>query len=626
MKVLRLTSLSCLLQRKRRLGARLDNMALSPGVADFLVDTYREGTSPFRRFRDNFPDNDVRRLLAFGLVQVVEVDEPALNAVRVEARRMYRHCPLQFLQALNFELTYDCRLRCDHCLQAAIRTEYAGARLTESCVKNAIDQARFAGIVDVGVNFTGGEVFHATVDFFDLITHASTGVVGARLNTSADWGHGGSVSICGQDFPSPESVVQRLLECGLDVLAMSVDRRLIQRPSLAGCVSNVANACARLGLPFQVVATGVKPDEADMLHSRLADRMGDAFEEAGILVPMEEVDLGGAADRLQEEEPESDATVFEVGATQCGGKGFFRPHLLHVSPRGESRTCLYGIGLSNLGRIPEETLFAILNRIGDEPVGQAFRADEVPHWVERELYDGWTPTAPAAVLFARWGSNPLAHVRPVGQPAIHDYLAGTQRLFVALVDSKLSTDANRLENFRVIYLQASEYDISQEQFAALLDYVHRGGCLVTLDEQITINGRPVSEVLEIDQGQPVREHGEGKLVLWNWSQPAVPTRPLLSAKGLEKNLRFALYRKDNRLVLHAANYNVCLLGKDKPVLELKDVDIELPVPKGWSAVTATCVDPDAEPSEFNCQAEDGVASFSLPCMHLYKIVELRHKR
>jgi len=244
----------------------------------------------------------------------------------------------------------------------------------------------------------------------------------------------------------------------------------------------------------------------------------------------------------------------------------------------------------------------------------------------RELYDGWTPTGPAAVLFARWGSNPLAHVRPAGQPTIHDYLAGTQRLSVALVDGKLPTDASRLEDFQAIYLQAREYDMTQEQFATLLDYVHRGGCLVALDERITINGRPVSEVLEIDQGQPVRGHGEGKLVLWHWSQPAVPTRPLVSAKRLEKNLRFALYRKDNRLALHAVNYNVCLLDKEKSVLDLKDVNIQLPMPKDWSAITATCVDPDADVSEFDCQVIDGIASFSLPSIHLYKIVELRHKR
>ena len=74
------------------------------------------------------------------------------------------------------------------------------------------------------------------------------------------------------------------------------------------------------------------------------------------------------------------------------------------------------------------------------------------------------------------------------------------------------------------------------------------------------------------------------------------------------------------------NYNVCLLDKEKSVLHLKDVDIQLPVPEDWSALTATCVDPDAEPIEFTCQANGGIASFLLPSIHLYKIIELRHNR
>lgn len=244
----------------------------------------------------------------------------------------------------------------------------------------------------------------------------------------------------------------------------------------------------------------------------------------------------------------------------------------------------------------------------------------------RELYEGWTPTAPAAVLFAQWGSNPLAHVRPVGQPTIHDYLAGTQRLFVALIDDKLPTDASRLEDFRVIYLQAREYDMTQGQLNALFDYVRRGGSIVAMDEQLTINGCRVSELFEIGKDQCVREHGEGRLHLWDWDEPFVPTRPLVSAKGLEKNLRFVLYRKDDRLALHAVNYNVCLLDEGKLVLHLKDVAIELPVPNDWTAVTATCVDPDAETFEFGCPARDGVARLSLPSIHLYSIIELRHNR
>ena len=129
-------------------------------------------------------------------------------------------------------------------------------------------------------------------------------------------------------------------------------------------------------------------------------------------------------------------------------------------------------------------------------------------------------------------------------------------------------------------------------------------------------------MLGIREERNLREHGDGKIVLWDWNEPVAPTRSLLSAEGLQKNLRFALYRQDERLALHAVNYNVCLQDKDKTLLDLKDVEIELPVPEDWTAVSASCIDTDADPLQLDCQVKDGIARFSLPGIHLYKIVVL----
>jgi len=241
------------------------------------------------------------------------------------------------------------------------------------------------------------------------------------------------------------------------------------------------------------------------------------------------------------------------------------------------------------------------------------------------LFDGWTPTAPAAVLFARWGSNPLAHVRPVKPFTIHEHLAGTQRLFVALIDEKLPDEASRLAEFQVIYLQAREYDMTQGQLDALFDYVRQGGWLVTLDEQITINGRPVSQLLDISSDNPVREYGRGKMVLWGWDSPTAPTRPVLLADGIQENLRFALFRKGSRFALHAVNYNVCLLDKDKEILDVNNVEIKVPLPEGWSTATATCLDPDTEPEKILCSVSDGLIRLSLPKIHVYKVIVLEEQ-
>ena len=242
-----------------------------------------------------------------------------------------------------------------------------------------------------------------------------------------------------------------------------------------------------------------------------------------------------------------------------------------------------------------------------------------------DLFDGWRQTASAAVLFAYWGGNPLAHVRPVGQAAIHDHLAETQRPFVSLIDAYLPDDAQQLKDFRAVYLQASQYDMTPRQISALLDYVRRGGWLVILDEQAAINGRAAVETFDISNRRPVRRHGDGKIVLWSWRRPTTPTPRVVQAEGAQKNLRFALYNKGSRLALHAVNYNVCLLDDGKPVLDVDDVQIELALPRGWTGVTAACFDPDTEPQAVDCVVEDRRARFSLPKIHLYKIVILERR-
>lgn len=226
------------------------------------------------------------------------------------------------------------------------------------------------------------------------------------------------------------------------------------------------------------------------------------------------------------------------------------------------------------------------------------------------------------MLFAFWGSNPLAHTRPVGRPTLHDELARTQRLFVALLDATLPVDAARLSGFQAIYLQAREYDLTQQQIDTLRDYLDKGGRIVLSDEGITINGRPAAGQLRAGP-HPARDRGS--LTLWDPDHPALFTRPLLAAEGIRKNLRFALYRKDDFLALHAVNYNVCLLDEDKPVLDLKDVDLDIPLPEGWTAASATSFDPDAEPGPLDCTAEGGRVRLTVPGVHLYKIILLeRH--
>jgi hypothetical protein len=239
-----------------------------------------------------------------------------------------------------------------------------------------------------------------------------------------------------------------------------------------------------------------------------------------------------------------------------------------------------------------------------------------------ELFDGWQQTAPAAVLYAYWGGNPFSHVRPYGRPTLHDYLARTHRPFVALVDAALPETAEALSGFRAIYLPSAGYEVSASQDQTLRDWIARGGCLVLAREGITLNGRPASEVFGIDEDKPAQAMGRGKVVLWNWSDPTVPTPAIAPTEGLGRNLRFAVYQKGDRVALHAVNYNVCLLDEARQVLDVEPTPIELPVRAEWKAAKAACYDSDADAQTLACTITDGTARFMLPKTHIYKIVVL----
>ena len=91
-------------------------------------------------------------------------------------------------------------------------------------------------------------------------------------------------------------------------------------------------------------------------------------------------------------------------------------------------------------------------------------------------------------------------------------------------------------------------------------------------------------------------------------------------------MRFAVYRQADRLALHAVNYNVCLLDRDRRVLDVKPTDVCLPVPEGWTRASAQCFDPDSPPQAIPCRVENGKLLLTLPELHVYKIVLLTRQR
>ncbi len=91
-----------------------------------------------------------------------------------------------------------------------------------------------------------------------------------------------------------------------------------------------------------------------------------------------------------------------------------------------------------------------------------------------ELFAGWRPTAPAAILYAYWGPNPLSAYHGNHPPTIHQRLITSHRPYVALVDAWLPDRAKELADFGVLYLESPAYEMSPQQLQALGDYAQRG--------------------------------------------------------------------------------------------------------------------------------------------------------
>ncbi len=226
-----------------------------------------------------------------------------------------------------------------------------------------------------------------------------------------------------------------------------------------------------------------------------------------------------------------------------------------------------------------------------------------------DIFAGWRPIASAAVLYAYWGPNPLSP-QAGGSSAIHNHLAAGHRPFAALVDASLPDDARELAAFSVLYLESPCYEMSAKQLEALRRYA-KDGQVVLADKDVTINGQSAVALLN-----------NGRVAIWDQKAPALPTPAIAPTDGLCKNVRFAIYKKDDQLIVHAVNYNVCLLDAKKRILEVEPLVLSIPAPADWKSARATCFDPDVEPETLPCTLVDGIVRVTLPKLRIYKIVKL----
>ena len=249
-------------------------------------------------------------------------------------------------------------------------------RLILGMAKAAFHDAWFAGLLQFGLNLTGGEPLIAGETVFELIRYAHALGLQVRLNTNSWWGTRGEHLIGGQRFSTPEHLVGHLKDLGLSLFALSCDARLEQDARAFDSLAGTIRACEAQAMPYQVVCTGCGSDRLLDLFARLHAATGRDLRQV-VPIRMEMVDIGGAAPRGPESAPADTNLAQVTRRSECARRGFYHPLLLHVDPAGGVRSCLCASGLQNMGHLSRQSLIEIINDFPNNPVSRAFSAGQL---------------------------------------------------------------------------------------------------------------------------------------------------------------------------------------------------------------------------------------------------------
>lgn len=351
--------------------------------------------------------------------------------------------PFVFVTAVNLELTYGCNLACTHCLQGAMRPKASDVRwLNLDLICTLLHEAEWLGLLSLGLNLTGGEVFAPQSPLLDVLAEVQQRGIRTRVNTNAWWGHGRQLQIGSQLFERDLDVIKTLQALGLGRLALSLDNRYAQYPDLLEKVVRVASLCEQQDQAYEFVITSTDQAVWDQVLVALQDAIGGSPQILK-LTPMDEVDLGAAAARST---TPVDAQQLPglIQASPCGGQGFHRPYYLHVTPEGGVRSCLYGPSGEWLGHLGRQSIREILNAAATNPVCQLFEQQAykafVDRWLEpwQHLYQGLRHPCAASAVVAILAGEILPLVGCDQEPisaqtieAIHQRVAGSLGLTAA---------------------------------------------------------------------------------------------------------------------------------------------------------------------------------------------------
>lgn len=278
---------------------------------------------------------------------------------------------LHWLSGINFELTYDCNLRCAHCLQADLRTPGWRGWADPLPIRQAIEDAVALNFVDQGINFTGGEILRPGSPLPQLLAVTRALGLPVRVNTNGWWGAARRIGIGDLCLPDVDGVVDWLRSSGVRALALSYDRRDVQYPHLWRGLRSIIAACERRGLDYDLNFTGIATQEIARVVRDLQTRLDRPLDHCRI-IDLDLVDLGGAVGRLPETPLGSTSLTERLRRTDCQLRGFYRPYYLHVAPDGGVRSCMMAAGAGWLGNIRHAPLPVLAERFAANPVVRWF--------------------------------------------------------------------------------------------------------------------------------------------------------------------------------------------------------------------------------------------------------------
>jgi MoaA/NifB/PqqE/SkfB family radical SAM enzyme len=267
------------------------------------------------------------------------------------------------VKAVNFELTYKCTSNCPHCLQKNIRLNHF-AELTTESIKEAILQGLLSGLCTSGINFTGGEVLGNRDDLFAILRYTQSLGIPFRLNSNSWWSRKKDLKICDMTFSSSIELVKYLKAAGLTQFAFSFDGRLEDSSIMQNLVESI-KLCETARVFYQLNFTGINPGE---INSNINELRREIGQNLYYLIPvfMEMVDIGGASDLSDE------IYSWQSNVSTCENKGFYHPYILHISPGGKVRTCMYAIGLNNVGDLSQESFVNMINNFPNNTNNEIF--------------------------------------------------------------------------------------------------------------------------------------------------------------------------------------------------------------------------------------------------------------